>query len=87
VSHHRGSTEGGLLVSIEGTGLSYYKHKINVTIDDVPCRVVDASDEEVKCVTGKRDFILNPPLKNTKNLSQTLPKYIGNHGAKRRIWF
>jgi len=92
VSHHKGSTEGGLLLTIEGTGLTHHRDKIEITVDDVPCRVIKeangkTSNEYVNCVTGKRDFIMNPSKVNPNNASQTLTSYIGNHGVKRRIWF
>jgi hypothetical protein len=77
VSHHRGSTEGGLLLKIEGTGLTHHRDQIEITVDGVPCKVVKeksgkTSNEYVNCVTGKRDFILTPPKVNPHNVSQTL---------------
>jgi hypothetical protein len=77
VSHHRGSTEGGLLLTLYGTGLTHHRDKIEITVDDVPCRVVKeavgkTSNEYVKCVTGKRDTIFSPSKVNPKNASQTL---------------
>jgi hypothetical protein len=41
---------GGALVTIQGTGFTLKRHQNNVTIGDVPCKVVSASHTMIKCV-------------------------------------
>ena len=48
-----GSSEGGTLLTIKGTGFGLIQDDIAVDVDGIPCQVVSHSKTEVICWTGR----------------------------------
>jgi hypothetical protein len=52
VSPNRGSTAGGTLLTLTGTGFETVVGNNNIMVGSVPCTVTQASPQMLKCVTG-----------------------------------
>ena len=53
VSPSKGSTEGGTLITVTGTGFGLDPADVEVDIDGTQCTVTSSSPTEIQCVTGR----------------------------------
>ena len=56
ISETSGSMEGGQEIIIEGNGFSQAKN-VEVTIDEVTCKVIDVDATSIKCETGAKTML------------------------------
>ena len=47
-----GSTNGGTVVTISGSGFSHIIERNTVSLGTVPCRIIESSSSSIRCVTG-----------------------------------
>ena len=53
VSPHEGSTEGGTLVTVSGSGFGTNVSDIEVDVDGIPCHVMTHNMTHIQCWTGR----------------------------------
>ena len=71
ISQTSGSVAGGQELVITG-GSFHDAEKVEVTVDEEPCKVTQVTDSTIKCLTGPK-----------RELSQTKQVYPGDHGLYR----
>jgi hypothetical protein len=71
----RGTTAGGTVLTITGTGFSSTADENTVVIDGVACVVSASTDTTITCTTGARPNFVKPTLvvrSNNQNAATTL---------------
>ena len=53
VSPHAGSTQGGTLLTVTGTGFGSNARDVEVDVNSIPCQVMSHNNTHIRCWTGR----------------------------------
>lgn len=62
ITPSRGTTLGGTLLTLSGSGFETTIEDVSVIIDDIPCSINSVTDTEITCTTGPRPVYTLPSL-------------------------